>query len=710
MSCRAVLACAVFAFFSSSAPAAIAAAADAHLGSLSVPHTANAPRIDGTLDDPAWKNAAVAHLSYDLRNHAQSVQETSIYTMSDGVYLYVGVDAKQSIPVRATEHTNGVGLDTDDEVQVDLWPNGTSGFRYKFTSTAIGTHYQYSTENNSFEPAWASAGRIVPGGYAITMRIPLAVMHGTGGGDWRIQFIRYMPVTNDVFVWSYGPAQQDFNDVNYAGALSGLPRLSALRAKPRVGVYGLGEIASRGIGGDRIREGADISVPIMSGTSFVGTIYPDYSNVEIDQQTIAPTAFPRIVNDVRPFFTQGANFYSYPNGICSGCPGIIEFYTTRIPTPRDGYAVEGQRGLFSYGMMHVTSIDRTDTAEAVNYVSPDQQTALNFQGSLVDSPAHGSNNVLHDAADGMTITHNNLKNFVQFARFGTDSGTNVLIGGQAQRYEAGAGIYQADGANVYGVLRKVGAYFDPVDGLVQHPDISGYNFTFFKPFKYSTNARVTELDFNGNLDRYHDHGGALDQTDNGTSMSLTTKTLFNLQLSTGSSYLLIFNPVSMKDVFTPITQQGGQVGYDLNSSIPTFVSFNTGHFGPGRLDAWTRSATLRNGTRGAVTIEFDDTDQFVDRGSRLTQWLERFSYSYQSGPNQALALGIRRIIGTPPIFLKKQPPDVSTAGGAWNLSAAFHQKVPGGEVYVVYGDASLLRTSPSFIIKFIRYIGAEKGT
>jgi hypothetical protein len=426
--------------------------------------------------------------------------------------------------------------------------------------------------------------------------------------------------------------------------------------------------------------------------------------VEIDQQTIAPTAFPRIVNDVRPFFTQGANFYSYPNGICSGCPGIIEFYTPKIPTPRDGYAVEGQRGLFSYGMLHVISADRTDTAEAVNYISPDQQTALNFQGSLVNASA------LHDVADGMTITHNNLKDFVQFARFGTDSGTNVLNGGQAQRYEAGAGIYQADGANVYGVLRKVGAYFDPVDGIVQHPDISGYNFTFFKPFKFSTTARFTELDFNGSLDRYHDHSGALDQTDNGTSMSLTSRTLFNMQLSTGSSYLLVFDPAVKTNVFTPITQQGAQIGYNLNSSMPTFVAFNTGRFGPGRLDAWTRNATLRDGTRGAVTLEFDDTDQFVDSGSRSTQWLERLSYSYQSGPNQALALGIRRIIGTPPVLLKSQPLDFSTVGGAWNLSAAYHQKVPGGEVYVVYGDASLLRTSPSFIIKFIRYIGAEKGT
>ena len=107
-------------------------------------------------------------------------QQTTVYMMTDGAFLYVAVDAKQRIPVRATEHTNGVGLDTDDEVQVDLWPNGTSGFRYKFTSTPIGTHYQYSTENNSFELEWWTAGKIVDGGYVINMKIPLSVMHGTG--------------------------------------------------------------------------------------------------------------------------------------------------------------------------------------------------------------------------------------------------------------------------------------------------------------------------------------------------------------------------------------------------------------------------------------------------------------------------------------------------------------------------------------------------
>src|SRR5262249_42757310 len=155
-------------------------------------------------------------------------QKTTVYLVSDSQFLYVAVDARQSVPIRATEHTNGVGLDTDDEFQVDLWPNGTSGFRYKFTSTPIGTHYQYSTENNSYEPEWWTAGRIVDGGYVINMKIPLSVMHGTGSGDWRVQLIRYVPVTNDVFVWSYGSTQNSFNDVTYSGSLQGLPKLSSL--------------------------------------------------------------------------------------------------------------------------------------------------------------------------------------------------------------------------------------------------------------------------------------------------------------------------------------------------------------------------------------------------------------------------------------------------------------------------------------------------
>src|SRR5579883_2769530 len=252
----------------SGGPAAAAVAfPQTYLGTVQVPSATSAPAIDGSLGGAAWKNAARFQLAYDLRDRKPAGEVTTVYLMADAAYLYVGVDAKQSAPVRATEHTDMVGLDTDDEFQIDLWPNGTSGFRYKFTSTPIGTHYEYSTENNSFEPTWQSAGKIVPGGYVITMKIPLAVMHGTGSGGWRMQLIRYEPATNISYVWSYGPNQQGFNDVNFAGYADGLPRLAALKAKPRVGVYALGSIAAASAGGSTSRAGADFSLPIGSGTS-----------------------------------------------------------------------------------------------------------------------------------------------------------------------------------------------------------------------------------------------------------------------------------------------------------------------------------------------------------------------------------------------------------------------------------------------------------
>src|ERR1700719_5134792 len=100
---RAVLTCAVLASLWPAMPARASSGADIHIGALAVPHANVAPPIDGTLDSPSWKNAAVAHLTYDLRDHALATQDTTVYTMSDDAYLYVAVDAKQNIPVRATE-------------------------------------------------------------------------------------------------------------------------------------------------------------------------------------------------------------------------------------------------------------------------------------------------------------------------------------------------------------------------------------------------------------------------------------------------------------------------------------------------------------------------------------------------------------------------------------------------------------------------------
>jgi Domain of unknown function (DUF5916) len=661
------------------------------IGSIAIPKVSVAPRIDGSLDDPAWKHAAVAHLTYDLRTHQPAADATTDYVMTDGTYLYVGVDAKQSIPVRAIQHTNDVGLDTDDEVQIDLWPNGTSGFQYLFITTALGTHYQFSSENTSYEPTWYSVGKLVPGGFTVTMKIPLNIMHSSGSAAWRVQFARLIEARNNDLVWSYDGAQQNHNDVNYAGYAAGLPQLAALRAQPRIGIYALGAVASPRAGGSTSRAGVDMSLPIIPGTSLVTTLHPDYSDVEQDQQTIAPTAFQRIFNEVRPFFTQGANFYNNtPN--CTDCPGT-QLYTPAIPTPRDGYAIEGKRGLFSYAAFDAVGVGRSDTAQVLNYASPNQKNAFTIQRNAIDYAAFKDDSV------NLSFTHDNLRNFSTWIRYANDSGTNVLAGNRAQRYEGGVNFYTPT-SSLQAELRKVGEYFNPADGLIFHPDIAGYVVNGFKAFKFPSTSRLKEIDVQADLQRFHGHDGGLNQSNTGLWVSLTTSNLLNLQLTSGSQYVLLSN-----GIFSPVNQQGIQLTYDYGSATPARISFNTGRFGPGRLNSWSRSATLRTGQRGSFTLEADDTDQFLDNGQRYRQWLERASFAYQSGRDESLALGVRRIIGFSPYLTSL--PDLQSG---WNISAAFRRKVPGGELYVVYGDAATFSTVPQFIVKFIRYVGADKGT
>jgi hypothetical protein len=657
---------------------------------LTVPTIATAPAMDGTLSDPLWQKAATANLAYDVNFHQPAKQPTTAYILTDGRFLYVAFDVKTTASISAQEHTNGVGMDVDDEVQVDLWPGGDQGFQYKFTSTPIGTHYQFSTENNSYEPTWTSAGKINSGGFTVTMKIPLAGMRGAGK-TWRVQFIRLSPATREYLVWRGAAGQTDFNDVTYAGRLTGIPTVGSSRPKTRIAVYGLGTLAARSIGGSTSRAGADLSIPLDSSTTFVATLHPDYSNVEKDQQSISPTAFRRFFSEVRPFFTQGANFYNPFS--CTGCPGIQELYTPAIPTPRDGYAIEGKEGRFNFAGFDAVGVGRNDSAQSFYYKTPNRRVQIATQRVAVNMPG------FRDVTTTEGITYNNHSDFFAYYNYGVDQGTNVLDSSDNKRSDFGLG-YSPPNLFAGFSIRKIGTYYNPFDGIVSHPGIAGYNVNVWHQWNYSGKAPLKWFQAYGSLDRYHGTNGALNQTDNNLGFDLLTKNYIELWGNTGSSYLLLDN-----GVFTPITVNSIGFGWRSTTAYPTYIEYDSGRFGAGKLISWARSSVIRVGNRASITLQANDTQQHLDNGPTFTQWLERVSYSYQSGPDESFAFGVRRIIGTPPML--GGTPSFSSA---FNVSFAYHKLLQHNEIYLVYGDASAFATSPQLIFKIVHYFGADKGT
>jgi hypothetical protein len=87
------------------------------------------------------------------------------------------------------------------------------------------------------------------------------------------------------------------------------------------------------------------------------------------------------------------------------------------------------------------------------------------------------------------------------------------------------------------------------------------------------------------------------------------------------------------------------------------------------------------------------------------QWLERAALSFDVGPRSSLTLGARKIVGAPPPF-GTLPVFTSNT----NLSFGYSMRRPHDELYLVYGDASVLNTVPALTLKYIHYFGAEKGT
>ena len=168
------------------------------LTTLAVPAAQVAPPLDPTASPSAWGQAPSAGLSWDVSHAHSAAQPTTVHIATDGKFLYVRFDAVQTEPVIAVQQSNdtvtggsningGIAY-SDDAVWVDLWPTGAGGFQYQFEANPHGVHNEASSENVSFSPQWESHGVSTAGGYAVTMAIPLSVIHGAHGGDWRMQF------------------------------------------------------------------------------------------------------------------------------------------------------------------------------------------------------------------------------------------------------------------------------------------------------------------------------------------------------------------------------------------------------------------------------------------------------------------------------------------------------------------------------------------
>lgn len=736
------------------------AAAPAHASvpaALQIPAvTAPAPPpLDPAIPAGAWQAGAMPEAGgfEDLTTRAIAPHGTQVWMMYDATNLYVAFRAEQrGTAITATQTTNDVGFGNDDFVGVGLDTSGAGSNVYYFETTPRGVRYEQASENARYRPVWQAAAAINGDSWSAVMIIPLNVLriHGGAGQSWRINFIRNVAASAEHYTWAYDGVMQDggiggawpnFPDSRFWPSWIGITtgETKAARPKPHAEVYTLASIGRdrklfQESNGQFLPQaarpaGLDLTYPLTSTINFVGTLSPDFSNVEIDQQTIAPQEFRRFLQEYRPFFSQGANFLN-PNQAPIG-PNEI-FYSPSVGPFDRGEKVEGTFGRQAFGILNFRGYDKPS-------------------GNTFDDTAFGYTHALQDRtflywADGV-FAHHSLAGTDSTVEFGV-KGRNLKNGfvyGFDMATEQGSWVPQkvAHSGNVFVDVHKPNyeVYFDyadispnynPIDGITANSDIHGFTF-FGNTSGSSRGIKNYSLFLNG--DRFLDRNGAVHQADAGVFFNATFNNGFSIGVGPNTSELRNYSVVgpsafgtTCADPDLPRSYFTGYpgyfcgrtdrfnlftaaVGYRDGTSTPIDAQVNFGQFGygfvgpndngPDYLHLYSISTSRPLGRIFSLGVEYDGSfERAMTTGAFDSQWLRRISLGAQLGPYENFTISLRSINGRGGF----SPPGT-------NLAAAYHRRFRSGdELFLNFGTPAAPRTLDRFIVKYLFRFGGDAGT
>ena len=688
--------------------------------------------FDPSLSDPAWNTGLVPGTLWEnVTTRRPAADSTRAYLLYDDKNLYVAFVAEQSsAPIIATQTTNDVGFGTDDFVAVGIDTSGAGSRAYFFETTPRGIRYQQASENVRYRPVWKSSAVSDRSKWQAVLIIPLSVLRLQSGTAqvWRIGFFRSIAARAEHLSWAFDPLMPDASAGNWPSFLDlrFWPRVAGITVKqsptikpdPRLEMFGLSssgadrELFQQADGTFRQQHvrslGADLSLPITPTINLVGTANPDFSNVEIDQQTIAPQEFTRQLAEYRPFFSQGAQYLNpSPAGYTNfNAPNDKVFYSPSVGPFDSGAKVEGTYGLQSFGVLSfrgfstVTGDTFDDQAFGYHHALQDQSFQYWADGVLAHHSIDGSDRTYEYGTRARDLTHGLL-----WQINGDLEESSRVPGGIAHSTDSAFDVHKP---NYEAIIQyaDISPGYDPLDGFTTISDIrgmSGYlNLTGSTP-----GVKNWSLFFQG--DRLLDRSGAVHQADSNVFFNAVFKNGFSINgLGPSTSELRGYDgnfftgyPSYAHGVTVPFNLMGIPIGYGDGTPTPIDVSANWGDFGGNSLHLYTAQTSRPIGSRYTLGLEYDGSyERSLVSGGLDSQWLRRLSLGYNLGSSSNVTLSLRDINGRGGF----------SAEPGLNLAAAFHEQTKRGDVYVNFGSPSAFATLDRLIVKYVVRVGADAGT
>jgi uncharacterized protein DUF5916 len=341
--------------------------------------------VDGRLDEPMWQLAPPARgfKQREPKEGADATDDTEVRILFDAKTLYIGILARDSEPDRIiarilerdrlmTANDGRYRFGGDDAVLLLLDPFHDRRSAVVFGTNPNGAEYdaliadESQAFNTDWRGVWKVAAQRTPEGWSAEFAIPFrSLRYPRTGSTWGFNVYRMQRRKNEESLWS-GWSRQDggFHRVSRAGVIEGLhdlPRSGLnLEAKPFV-LGGTDQDGPEAATQGRADAGLDIKWEVRPGLVLDGTLNPDFSQVEADEERVNLTRFSLFYPEKREFFLENAGVFDL--GARGGFepPPFLLFFSRRIGLDDDenevpvvgGLRLTGRTGKQTIGVMDV---------------------------------------------------------------------------------------------------------------------------------------------------------------------------------------------------------------------------------------------------------------------------------------------------------------------------------------------------------------------
>ena len=381
-----------------------------------IPRLPTPPVLDGRLDDPAWRSAAVLTDLHEVDpdEYGPPSKNTRIYIGYDDHALYVAALMFEDRPEDINAFIMKQGSPLDDDrfaLMLDPFNKGRGGYMFELNAFGVrddGLFQNTTNQNWDWDGIWQGRSRIGQQGWAAEMRIPFKTLSFDPDNDtWGINFARYATRRQETMGWMSRNRSQDPSSFGHAAGFEGISQGFGLDLAPGLALSRSRDFLLQ----DRALEidpSLDAFYRISPSVTAALTLNTDFSGTAVDQVQVNLTRFGLFFPERRDFFLQDVDIFEFGR-----IGGVDEFDDPSTFTRADR---ENGRPFFS------RRLGLSERGEAVG---------INYGGKLTGRIGRWDFGILNVRQD----------------RFGEVGPSNLLVGRAAMKIleESSLGLILTDG-------------------------------------------------------------------------------------------------------------------------------------------------------------------------------------------------------------------------------------------------------------------------